>query len=170
MLKAVLACVSIIVPATAVLAEESFDIDGAVSRPGVWTAARLEDEMAGEWRSITVPLKGESRSWKCVPLLALLRRAEPKFDSATKHAELAFAVVVRGHDGYTVCFSWAELELAEERSPIWLAVEVDGQPLVENEAPARLIVPGAPHPNRWIFGIESITVVDGRAAVANSSP
>jgi hypothetical protein len=40
---------------------------------------------------------------------------------------------------------------------------VDGKPLPENERPARLLVPGEGmgHHPRWLFGITTVTILDG---------
>jgi hypothetical protein len=44
-----------------------------------------------------------------------------------------------------------------------VALSVDGKPLPEDEGPVRLLIPGegTGHYHRWLFGIATITVLDG---------
>jgi hypothetical protein len=139
----------------------SFRIAGAVKKPGEWTVARVTRELAGSVREVRYQLKEEMHVARCVPLAALLDAAELSSDSKRKNPRLAFAAIVHGRDGYAVCFSLGELTPDISASEVWVALEVDGKPLAGKDAPVRLLVPSDKKPARWIFGIESITVVDG---------
>jgi len=144
----------------------SFRITGAVKKSGDWTVARVTRELSGSLREVRYQLKEETHTARCIPLAALLDVAEPNTDPRVKNHRLAFAAMVRAHDGYTVAFSLGELTPEIGGREVWLAVEVDGKPLAGKEGPVRLLVPGDTKPARWIFGIESITVVDGAATPA----
>jgi hypothetical protein len=49
---------------------------------------------------------------------------------------------------------------------VWLSLEMDGEPLPPDDGPVPLLVPGegGEHDHRRIFGIQVITVVDGKRA------
>ena len=141
---------------------DSFRVSGPVERQAEWTAPQVLKELAGSVRTVRYQLRGEEHSARCVPLRLLVKPAAAQFDNEVKNHDLGFAVFVRGRDSYTASFSYAELAVEAEQRAVWLALEVDGKPLEGKESPARLLVLGDARPARWIYGIKSIAVVDGR--------
>lgn len=143
--------------------EASFRVGGDVQKPGEWTAARLARDFAGKVETVRYTLAGKEHTARCVPLLTLVEAAQPKIDPNRKHHRVSFVVVLRARDGYTVAFSLAELSPDLGNRPVWIALDTDGKPLPENEAPVRLLVPGEgmEHRPRWTFGITTISVLDG---------
>jgi DMSO/TMAO reductase YedYZ molybdopterin-dependent catalytic subunit len=143
----------------------SFRIGGAIQHPRTWTAAELAKAFPDRVQTVRFSMQGKEHAARCVPLWALVETAGLQLDPARKMHHVAFVVLVRARDGYTVCFSEGELDPNLGNRPVWLAFEVDGQPLPEKEGPARLLVPGEGkgHMPRWVYGISSITVLDGAA-------
>src|SRR5262245_3457241 len=132
-------------------AEVSFRIAGAVEHPRAWTAAEVAKAFPDRVQTVRFSMQGKEHAARCVPLWALVETAGLKLDPGRKMHHVAFAVFVRGRDGYSVCFSEGELDPNLGNRPVWLAFEVDGQPLPEKEGPARLLVPGEGmgHMPRW---------------------
>src|SRR5579871_3673527 len=89
--------------------EETFRIEGAVEKPADWTAARLATEFAGDVKTVTFTLKGEKGEARCVPLLAVLQAAKLRLNPKIKNHQLAFVVLVRAEDGYTIAFTLGEM-------------------------------------------------------------
>jgi DMSO/TMAO reductase YedYZ molybdopterin-dependent catalytic subunit len=85
---------------------------------------------------------------------------DPKADPKTKNSQLRLVVIVEARDGYTVAFSLAELLADVGNRPVWLSLELDGQPLSERDGPIRLIVPEDQKPARWVHSVKSISMVD----------
>jgi DMSO/TMAO reductase YedYZ molybdopterin-dependent catalytic subunit len=141
----------------------SFRVGGDVQKPGVWTAARLAREFAGKVATVSYTMAGKEHTARCVPLVALVEAAQPRIDPNRKHHRVGFVIVLRARDGYTVAFSLAELSPDLGNRPVWIALDTDGKPLPENEAPVRLLVPGEgmEHRPRWTFGITTVSVLDG---------
>jgi len=68
-------------------------------------------------------------------------------------------VIIEAYDGYRAFFTFAELVRGERENPALLVWEEDGNPLSNRELPFRLII--TRDGDRSIFGITSITLVDG---------
>jgi DMSO/TMAO reductase YedYZ molybdopterin-dependent catalytic subunit len=181
---ALLPTVLVAVPATPVTRRreetQTFRIQGAVERPGEWTAARVTSELAHDLKTVSYTLKGhngEARGTgeaRGVPLLAFVQAAGPRPRPGAKNGLLAFTVVVRCRDGYTVAFSLGELLPDVGAREALLALEKDGKPLAGEEGPAQIIVTQDQKPARWARGIRSILVLDaadltGRANSGNSA-
>jgi hypothetical protein len=96
-----------------------------------------------------------------IPLISLLQEASPKTEKVPKHYDLTFLVIIEAHDLYQVFFSLAELLPACGNAQAYLIWDVDGKPLSANEAPFRLIVSSDRGHDGNIYGIASITLVDG---------
>jgi hypothetical protein len=144
-------------------------VDGAVAHPSTWSADDIRSALAGQVTTIRYESKdGKKHSAHAVPLLAVLESAgaattlkmDPKADPKTKNLPLRMAVVVKGRDGYTATFALAELMPAIGDRPVWVALDIDGQPLAERSAPVELISPADAKPGRWVRGVASVTVVD----------
>lgn len=143
--------------------QEAFRVDGAVEKPGEWTTARLQQELAGDIKTVTYTLRGETAQAHCVPLLTLLQAAKPRLNPKVKNHQLAFVALVRAADGYAVAFSLGELLPQYGKQQVWIAMDRNGKPLADREAPTQLLVPEDEKPSRWIHGITRITLVDGMA-------
>lgn len=139
---------------------ETFQIAGAVGKPGVWSAARLAKELAGEVRTVTYTLRGDQATARCVPLLALVQASVPRLEPKRKNHLLAFVVLVRADDGYTVSFSLGELLPAHGKREVYVALDRDNKPLGPDEGPVRLIVLGEEKPARSVYGVTNILLVD----------
>ncbi len=144
---------------------ETIRIGGAVEKPDAWTVERLSKEFAGDLHTVHYTLKGTKREARCVPLIALIEAAKPRLNPQIKNHELAFLVLARGKDGYTVSFSLGELLPQYGKSAVWVALDRDGKPLPEQAAPAELLVPGDVKPSRWVRALAEITLVDGTQAL-----
>ena len=142
----------------------TFRVAGAVEAPGEWSVERIEKELPTEIRVLPYKLKGEDHTARCIPLMTLLRAAKPRVEPTRKNALLAFTVTAKARDGYAVSFSLGELLPEGGNREVWLALDADGKDLSEEAAPVRLLVPGDTKPARWLFGIASLTLVNGAEA------
>jgi DMSO/TMAO reductase YedYZ molybdopterin-dependent catalytic subunit len=144
-------------------AEKPFRVGGDVEKPGDWTAAKVARDLVGKVETVRYTMRDQQHTSRCVPLLALVEAAQPRIDAQQKNHRVAFVVVLRARDGYTTSFSLAELSPDLGDRKVWLALDADGKPLPENEGPVRLLVPGEGigHYRRWMFGISTISVLDG---------
>ena len=145
--------------------KETFRIEGAIAKPGDWSRERLEKEFAADLKTVAYTLKGEKGEARCIPLLSLVQAAHLRLNAKIKNHPLAFVVIVRADDGYTVTFSMGELLPANGKREVWLALDRDGMPLDKDEAPVQLLVPEDEKSSRWVHGVASITIVDGFQAI-----
>lgn len=144
-------------------AERPFRVGGDVGKPGEWTAERIRRDLGGKVEAVRYTMKGEEHTARGVPLVALVDASQPRIDPQQKNHRVGFVVVVRARDGYTASFSLGELSPDVGDRKVWLALDVDGKPLSDEEGPVRLLVPGEGmgHYRRWMFGITTLTVLDG---------
>ena len=78
---------------------------------------------------------------------------------ALRGKALNLVVRITANDNYTVVFALAEFDSGFSDRSIILANQQDGQPLPDNAAPFRVVVPGDSHPARWIREVKSIEVI-----------
>ena len=81
------------------------------------------------------------------------------FGDALRGKALSLVVRITANDNYTVVFALAEFDPGFTDRSIILADHQDGQPLPDNAAPFRVVVPGDNHPARWIRQVKSIEVI-----------
>lgn len=143
----------------------SFAVMGAVAKPSYWTFEKLAKEFAAEVQSVDYVLKGSKGTAKCVPLLSLLKAAEPRLNPKVKNHLLAFVAFVRAEDGYTASFSLGELQKDIGKREVWIALERNGHPIPGDDGPVELIVTTDDKPARWVHGISLVFLVDGIEAV-----
>jgi hypothetical protein len=123
----------------------------------------LKQQFATQIQTIKFTI-GEDKQQKTgtgIPLLSLIKAAGLKTEKVPKHYDLSFLVIIEAHDGYRVYFSYAELSPQSGHAEVWLLWDVDGQPLTGKEAPLRLVVSTDRAPDRCIYGIAAMTLVDG---------
>ena len=82
----------------------------------------------------------------------------PSGDSLRGKA-LSLVVRITANDNYAVVFALAEFDPGFSDRLIVLADQQDGQPLPDNAAPFRVVIPGDAHPARWIRQVKSIEVI-----------
>jgi DMSO/TMAO reductase YedYZ molybdopterin-dependent catalytic subunit len=143
-------------------------VRGDVLKPGQWSVADLKQQFAKEIQTVkfTSGADKEQHMGTGVPLVSLLLAATPKTEKVPKHYDLTFLVILEALDHYRVFFSLAELLPACGHSQAWLVWEVDGKALSSKEAPIRLVVLSDQGHDRYIYGITSITLVDGTKLAA----
>lgn len=140
----------------------SLTIRGDILKPGSLTPEAVKKQFPEELQTRKY-VDGHDKQEKTatgVPLLSVIKAAEVKIESTPKHYDMSFIVILEAHDGYRVYFSLAELmnREREDESKTLLLVEEDGQLLSGTDAPFKLLTTGS---DRRIFGITSITLVDG---------
>jgi hypothetical protein len=81
------------------------------------------------------------------------------FGDALRGKALSLVVRITANDNYTVVFALAEFDPGFSDRSIVLADQQDGQPLPDNAAPFRIVIPGDTHPARWIRQVRSIEVI-----------
>jgi hypothetical protein len=150
-------------PAFAQSQDAGLSIRGDVLKPCLWSINDLKRQFAAEVQAIQFTL-GENKQQRTgtgIPLLSLIKAAKLKTQKEPKHYDLSFLVIVEARDGYRAHFSFAELSSECGHANVWLFWDVDGKPLSGKEAPLRLVVSTDRDPDRCIYGIASITLVDG---------
>jgi hypothetical protein len=81
---------------------------------------------------------------------------------------LTLVVRVTGNDNYAVVFALAEFDPGFSDRTIILADQQDNQPLPDNAAPFRIVIPGDTHPARWVRQVKSIEIIPLTQSVRNS--
>ncbi len=149
-------------------ASDGISLGGIVDKPGDWTVVRLKRELAADVTSVDYTGHDGKHTSTAVPLVSLLKAAGAATElkqpakgvtGAEKHAEMHYAVVVQGRDGYFAVFSIGELMADLANRKIYLALDEDGKPLPDADGPMKLIVPDDGKPARWVHGVQSVSVV-----------
>jgi len=149
-------------------ADTQIDVKGAVEKPAKWTAASLHKQFAAEIKSIEFTSRGQKHTASCIALSSILHAAGadtqmkmgPEVSPAMKNHALRLAVVVSSYDGYTACFSLAELMPDFGNTVAWVALDSDGKPFSEGDGHVRVIVPTDKKPARSVRDVQTIEVVD----------
>ncbi len=140
----------------------SIVVRGAVLKPAQWSPQKIKQRFADQIQPIKFAGKDkEQHVGMGIPLLLLLQEAAPKTEEVPKHYDMTFLVIIEAHDSYRAFFSLAELLPTCGNAQAYLIWDVDGKPLSANQAPFRLIVSSDRGHDRNIYGIASITLVDG---------
>jgi hypothetical protein len=147
-------------------AGDSIHVSGGGAASSDVTASQIRSQLAAEIKPVAYRSKGADHTFGCVPLVSVLKGAgvqtdfvmQPGADPKKKNLMLRRVVIITGADGYTVVFSLAELLPSVGNRIVWLAVDEDGKPLPEKEAPMRLIVPDDKMPARAVHQVASIDV------------
>ena len=136
---------------------------GDVSKPGIWSVDDLKRQFAAEIQTVkfTGTEDKQQKTGTGIPLMSLIKAAELKTEKIPKHYDLSFLVILEAKDGYRVYFSFAEMAAQSGHAEVWLIWDVDGKSLEGKEAPLRLVVSTDRGPDRWIYGITTMTLVDG---------
>lgn len=139
---------------------DTVELTGLVERPAKLSLVDLQRLTA---ETVTVSfLSGqgpEQHTYKGVRLAALLEQAGLKLENR-KNDKLRKFVLATAKDGYTVIFSWAELDPEFGAQPVLLAWEEDGKPLQGDRGPFRLVVPGDKRGGRYVSGVIRLEVRD----------
>jgi DMSO/TMAO reductase YedYZ molybdopterin-dependent catalytic subunit len=156
---------------------DAITIDGSVAKPGDWTIDRIRTEFADQITSLDYVGHDGPHTSKVVPLISLLKAAgvETQLKTAkvapnVKHAELHYAVVVQGRDGYYTVLSIAELMPEMSKNKFYLALDVDGKPWPATEAPMKMIASDDGKPARWVHSVQTISVVKLEPVAAATQP
>lgn len=148
----------------------TLSVRGDVRKPAQWSVEQLKAQFADQIEEVkfTDKLNKSEKTGTGIPLLSLILAADPKVVKDTKwtlydkmHYYLAFLVILEAGDSYLVFFSLGELMPQFGRADAWLLWDVEEKPLSGKEAPLRLVIPTDPMPDREIYGITKITLVDG---------
>jgi hypothetical protein len=100
---------------------------------------------------------GEQAKYRCALLADVLTHVGVPMGGALRGARLAEHVRVRARDGYEVVFAIAELDEQFRATPPMLCYARDGQALVDDEGPLRLIVPDDKKHGRWVRQVERLS-------------
>ena len=143
----------------------AFHLRGDVAKPGAWTVERVERDLKDRLRVVKYSHRGTAYTSRSISLLDFVRAAEPRLTKGVGNPLLGMVVVVRAGNGYTVSFGAGELMPDYGNKEVWIVLDRDGKPLPTDEGPVRLVVPSEPdRRERWVYGIRSVTVIDGARA------
>lgn len=150
---------------------ETVMLRGDVLKPGPWGIEDLKRQFSKDVRSITFTPGTDKPQQTAtgIPLLALIQAAGLKTEKAPKHYDLTFFAILEARDSYRVYFSLAELLPQCGHAQVWLVWDSNGKPLPDPEAPFRLVVSSDQGHDRYIYGIKSLTLVDGNKLATQSA-
>ncbi len=135
-------------------------VGGEVGKPRQWSLEALQK--AAPVQTVQTTLKGKPYTVRGVPLWALVRAAEPRFDVKTKHSEARFVVLVRGADGYMCSFALADVMPDVRNASVLVVWEANGKRLSPKEGPLRLVVKADKKPMRWVYKLASFEIYDAK--------
>lgn len=159
-MKRLLSVVVLVFSALAAAQRSEVELAGLLERPAKLSITDLQ-RFAAETLTVSF-LSGqglEQHTYKGVRLAALLQQAGLKLENR-KNDKLRKFVLATAKDGYTVIFSWAELDPEFGAQPVLLAWEEDGKPLQGERGPFRLVVPGDKRGGRYVSGVIRLEVRD----------
>lgn len=159
-MKRLLSVVVLVFSALAAAQRSEVELAGLLERPAKLSLTDLQ-RFAAETLTVSF-LSGqglEQHTYKGVRLAALLQQAGLKLENR-KNDKLRKLVLATAKDGYTVIFSWAELDPEFGAQPVLLAWEEDGKPLQGERGPFRLVVPGDKRGGRYVSGVIRLEVRD----------
>jgi DMSO/TMAO reductase YedYZ molybdopterin-dependent catalytic subunit len=141
------------------IADGIIEITGLVDNPGPISVADLE-QLPRETVEVTYESGGEpeDHTFTGIRLFAVLEHVGIATDPATRNPLLRYYLVITANDGYQVVLSGGEIDPNFGNVPMLLAWEQDGQPIVGDDGPLRLVVPGDLRGGRYVHGIVSIDV------------
>ncbi len=153
----------------------TISIGGDVKKPRQLTVEQLKAQFSDQIQEVKfydAPSSWEEKTGNGIPLYSVIEAAQPWKETETKwtkrdradattHSHMVFLVILKARDSFHAVFSLAELMPQFGSTQVWLVLDKDGKPLSGAEAPVRLVVSSDRDPDRNIFGISSITLVDG---------
>ena len=164
--KALVLFWALLLPLNYILAQEpaeTLSIQGDVQKPVQWTIEQLKEQFAGQIQE--VDFRGKVATG--IPLLSAIKAAEPKVVKETKwtlkdemHRNMVFLAILEAKDSYKVFFTLTELMPEFGDAPAWMIWDIDGKPLTGETAPLYLVFSTDKWPDRGIYGIAKITIVD----------
>jgi len=142
----------------------SVEIIGDVQNPRTWSVDELKTHFAEQIRTVSFtdgpPNQSQEISAPGIPLIALLRAAEPIMLVPHRHFGFNHIVILEAYDGYRSYYAYAELvnRSRQDSDSVMIAWEEHGGQISDIAQSFRL----SDGPNRGaIRGITRIIVVDG---------
>jgi DMSO/TMAO reductase YedYZ molybdopterin-dependent catalytic subunit len=141
----------------------ALSIRGDVQKPVQWSVEAFKTQLADQVQDVKFTAGKDKQTYvgTGVPLFSVIQAAGLKTDKGIKHHDLSFLVILGARDSYRVFFSIAELMPRVGSAQAWLIWSVNGKTLPEKEAPLRLVFSTDQAADRQIYGVTSITLVDG---------
>jgi DMSO/TMAO reductase YedYZ molybdopterin-dependent catalytic subunit len=169
---------ALLLPLNCLFSQESkptISIRGDVKNPRQWSVEQLKAEFSNQIQQVKFrdPLSSfKEKTGNGIPLYSLIKAAEPRKEKETQwtrrdrgdavtHSHMAFFVILEAKDSFHAFFSLAELMPHFRSTEVFLLWDKDGETLSGKDAPLRLAVANDRDPDRAIYGISSITLVDG---------
>ena len=129
-------------------------VGGDIARPLMISAADLKTMPR---TTVQLPERDGTVKYSGVLLADILTRAGAPLGRDLSGPALATYVLATAKDGYQVVFSVAELDPAISSSDVIVADTADGQPLLDNRGPLRLV---APHDKRAARAVRMLQRLD----------
>lgn len=153
----------------------TISIKGDIKNPSQWSVEQLKAQFADEIKE--VKFMDALSQWKektglGIPLYSVIKAAEPMIEKETKwtnrdrkdsklHSYMTFFVILESGDSFRAFFSLAEMMPEFNPSNVYLIWSKDGEPLTGKDAPLRLVNADDKYPDRGIYAIKNIILVDG---------
>lgn len=145
--------------ASPVATMEVVEITGLVEQPGDLTVADLQ-QLPTETVEVTYETGSgpEQHTFTGTPLFGAIEQLGFQVPPDARNPLLRFYLVVIAKDGYQLVVSGGELDPNFGNAPMLLAWEQDGQPLMGEDGPVRLVVPDDRRGGRYVHGVVRIDV------------
>jgi DMSO/TMAO reductase YedYZ molybdopterin-dependent catalytic subunit len=101
---------------------------------------------------------GKEVDFEGVPLFEILQRAGLKLGQDLRGTALASYLLVQAADGYRAVFALPEIDPACTDRTILLVDRRDGMPLLAQEGPLRIVVPGEKRHSRWVRQVVALKI------------
>ena len=131
-------------------------VGGDIARPLMISAADLKTMPR---TTVQLPERDGTVKYSGVLLADMLTRAGAPLGRDLSGPALATYVLATAKDGYQVVFSVAELDPAISSSDVIVADTADGQPLLDNRGPFRLVVPHDKRAARAVRMLQRLDIV-----------
>ncbi len=163
------------IPLSAQESARTISIEGDIKNPRQWSIEQLKAQFCDEIKE--VKFMDALSQWKektgvGIPLYSVIKTAEPMIEKESKwtkrdrkdsklHSYMTFFVILESGDSFRAFFSLAEMMPEFKHSNIYLVWSKDGEMLTGKDAPLRLVNADDKYPDRGIYSITNIILVNG---------
>ena len=137
-------------------AQDTLTIAGDVTSPLTLSKADLAKMPR---TSVTMNVEGKESTYEGMLLYDILTQAGAPLSKQLTGKALATYILAEARDGYQVVYTLTEIDPSFTGNKIIVADTVNGKPLVQDQGPFRVVVPGEKKAARSVRMVEKINVV-----------
>ena len=109
-------------------------------------------------RTITAKDHGSPVTFQGVLLTDVLAKVATPAGEKFHATAASYYLVAEGRDGYRAVFAWAELDPSLSDQAMYVVTKRDGKPLLDNDGPFELVVPGDKGNARWVRQLTALRI------------